>query len=334
MSNARINGPFVVGYSLCFGLMGALAVQAYIYFTTFTGDRRIIKAFVSAVLLLETLLTGVVFAGFWASSTQEFPLMVPSLLVAKPVVIAPISGLVTTLTHGFFCWRIASLRKFRLLPFPIMMVSLLQLASIIYFGVENKLYPSNESLIASPSSDSTQISTTLSPWLVIWLGSSFVCDLAITVCMILCLRPSNSHFRRNKSTMVKLTRLAVETGLVTTVAAVLELILGLAFQTSYYHIAVFYAISKLYANCLLASLNFRLVLRSQSDPNLTAILWDDGASSIQPDPQLSHVAQILARVESDIHVVADLNEIGLRKNSSSEDQTCEAYELVDKSRQV
>ena len=52
------------------------------------------------------------------------------------------------------------------------------------------------------------------------------------------LRPSNSHFRSNKSTMVKLTRLTVETGLVTTVAAVLELILGLAFQTTYYHIAL------------------------------------------------------------------------------------------------
>jgi len=38
--------------------------------------------------------------------------------------------------------------------------------------------------------------------------------------------------------MVKLTRLTIETGLVTTVAALLELILGVVFQNTYYHVAV------------------------------------------------------------------------------------------------
>ena len=52
------------------------------------------------------------------------------------------------------------------------------------------------------------------------------------------LRPSNYHFRSNKSTMVKLTRLTVETGLVTTVAALLELIIGLVFHKTNYHVAV------------------------------------------------------------------------------------------------
>ncbi|KAF8130244.1 hypothetical protein EV363DRAFT_1335571, partial [Boletus edulis] len=110
-----------------------------------------------------------------------------------------------------------------------MMVSLLQLASITIFTF----------VWASPCK-----------WT--WLGGNVVCDLAITTCMILSLRPSNSHFSSNKSTLVKLTRLTIETGLVTSVAALLELILGVV------------SISKLYANCLLASLNFRLVLRSQS----------------------------------------------------------------------
>jgi len=55
---------------------------------------------VTAVLLLETLLTGIVFAGFWVSSTQQFPAMVPSMLVAKPVVTGPISGLGEQLLDG------------------------------------------------------------------------------------------------------------------------------------------------------------------------------------------------------------------------------------------
>ncbi|KAG6374085.1 hypothetical protein JVT61DRAFT_4728 [Boletus reticuloceps] len=80
--------------------------------------------------------------------------------------------------------------------------------------------------------------------------------------------------------LVKLTRLTIETGLVTSVAALLELILGVVYEGYFYHLAVFFTISKLYANCLLASLNFRLVLRSQSDPNLTTIVWDDMASDV------------------------------------------------------
>jgi len=201
------------------------------------------------------------------------------------------------------------------------MVSLLQLASIIYFAFRDELFPSSASF--SINSSQVSVSYKLSFWLVTWLGSSVVCDLAITVCMILSLRPSRSYFSSNKSTLVKLTRLTLETGLVTTVAALLELILGLAFQTTFYHIAVFYTISKLYANCLLATLNFRLVLRSQSDPNLTAIVWDDVASNTQsrrPGFQPTDV-QILAQVESDVDMDVGLSETGPRKYSSSTDQT-------------
>ncbi|KAF8438515.1 hypothetical protein L210DRAFT_3544247 [Boletus edulis BED1] len=188
-----------------------------------------------------------------------------------------------------------------------MMVSLLQLASITIF-----------TYYAISSSN-------LSPWLVTWLGGNVVCDLAITTCMILSLRPSNSHFSSNKSTLVKLTRLTIETGLVTSVAALLELILGVVFPSSYIHIAVLLPISKLYANCLLASLNFRLVLRSQSGPNLTAIVWDDMASNVssrQRGSQPLHVTQFVARVESDAEVVVEV--CFLHPGST--------YELVERTR--
>ena len=52
------------------------------------------------------------------------------------------------------------------------------------------------------------------------------------------LNPSKSHFISNKSILVKLTRFTIETGLVTAVAALLELILGVVFDEWMYHIAV------------------------------------------------------------------------------------------------
>ena len=64
-----------------------------------------------------------------------------------------------------------------------------------------------------------------------------------------------------------------------------------------------------YSNCLLASLNFRLVLRSQSDPNRTAIVWDDQGASREPGYQPSQSIQILVQAESDTDMTIGLNEV-------------------------
>jgi len=80
-------------------------------------------------------------------------------------------------------------------------------------------------------------------------------------------------------------------------------------------------------------LNFRLVLRSQSNPNLTAIVWDDMAPN-GPSSRLcsrpSHVTQFMARVETDVDVVVDMSELGPGKNSSIANETCdlESHPLV------
>ncbi|KAF8550659.1 hypothetical protein OG21DRAFT_387555 [Imleria badia] len=309
--------------------MGSLAVQAYIYFSRFPDDRLLIKTLVTSILVLETSMTALTFYTFWTPLTVGSDLsssapMAPQLIYTFQA-LAPITGLeVTTLTHGFYCWRISFIRKSRLLSFPIMMVSLLQLTSVIYLAFIQNFFPSKESFgntLFSP------VTYKLSPWLVTWLGSSVFCDSAITISMILILRPSKSYFNNNKSTLVKLTRLTVETGLVTTIAAILELILGVVYKDNFNHIAVFYVISKLYANCLLASLNFRLVLRDQSEPSLTTIVWDDLALSTQskqPGSQPIHV-QFL---ESGVDMVNDLNRVDPRRNNAIEDQTCEMYELL------
>ena len=52
------------------------------------------------------------------------------------------------------------------------------------------------------------------------------------------LRPSKSNFGSNRSNLVKLTRFTIETGLVTTMAAFLELLLGIVFLENLYHVAV------------------------------------------------------------------------------------------------
>ncbi|KAF8833193.1 hypothetical protein BDN67DRAFT_1017846 [Paxillus ammoniavirescens] len=116
------------------------------------------------------------------------------------------------------------------------------------------------------------------------------------------LRPSKQLFQSNKSSLVKLTRLTIETGLVTTLAALFELIMGIVFADTMYHIAVSVPPNPD------ASLNFRLVLWNPSNPQTTVVMWDDSTSDSQPRlprSRAAHVMQFLANVQTDVESVVD-----------------------------
>ncbi|KAF9221714.1 hypothetical protein BS17DRAFT_768380 [Gyrodon lividus] len=141
--------PQVVWYTLCFGLMGVLAVQGLVYFTRFTEDRTAVKALVIVILVLETLMTIFAFHEFWMASTHfdnEY-FFTQTLMLWSYTALAPMTGLV------------------------VMTLSLLQLASIIYLDLT--------------LNSSTERAFTISLFLVTWLGSSAICDLTITICMML-----------------------------------------------------------------------------------------------------------------------------------------------------
>ncbi|KIJ61893.1 hypothetical protein HYDPIDRAFT_115393 [Hydnomerulius pinastri MD-312] len=207
------------------------------------------------------------------------------------------TGLVTTLTHGFFCWRIWVLRRSLLVLVLVMTVSLVQFASLTNLGFTNGLLPYDYG-------NSVAIGAAISPFIGAWLGGSLFCDLTITIYMILGLRKSRSQFHSTRLAFAMLTRLTIETGLITTTAALVELVLGTVYPDTMYHIAVFYTISKLYANCLLASLNFRLVLRDSSDSHIMVAVWDGSRLGLQteerPQPQGSNAMHITAKVRTDV----------------------------------
>jgi len=155
---------------------------------------------------------------------------------------------------------------------------------------------------------------------------------------MLSFRPSQSRFRNSKSMLIKLTRFTIETGLITTIAAIVELIIGILYKDLIAHVAVFYTLSKLYSNCLLASLNFRLVLRNPQNMNLTEIVQNDLASnpSRRWDTQSGHVVRSYPGAESVMDITADPHEsqLGLGRSGSIEDHVCEVHELRDLSTRV
>ncbi|KAH7906997.1 hypothetical protein BJ138DRAFT_1161216 [Hygrophoropsis aurantiaca] len=253
------DAPIVFGYAISFGLFGILFVQTFIYHTRFPNDTLSMKIYVWFVVLLECLSCAIGLYSLWMASEMHcfscIPFALPNVNISNVdatvaiviaaqwswLALAALTGLISFMVHGFFCWRIHVIGKSIYLPIFIMLVSLTQFGLIVVAGngplVDDLIYR------------------------YLWLGGSLVCDVLITceTIRLLLKRNSASGFKETRSLVVKLIKLTIETGMVTTVAVLLELLLA-RFLGPTDHLAVYFSISRLYANCLLATLNARLVI--------------------------------------------------------------------------
>ncbi|KAH0829162.1 hypothetical protein J3R83DRAFT_2671 [Lanmaoa asiatica] len=231
-------GPFVFGYVFCFGLMGVLSVQCFFYFRKFPRDQIGTKLLVALVLFLESLITLFALHGFWISvivQSSDLSAIVGAGIGGKYLSPAPIwsfvgmailTGLVSSITHGFFCWRIWIFRQSQVVPVLVMMVSLLQCAMVCYGSIKYGLVPDLTASHPMPF------------YVPLWLCGSLVCDLTITAYMTTILLRGRSGLKSTQSILTKVIKLNLEAGLVTTTAAVVELILAIAFRVTMYHLAV------------------------------------------------------------------------------------------------
>ncbi|KAG8221285.1 hypothetical protein J3R82DRAFT_1451 [Butyriboletus roseoflavus] len=194
-------GPFVFGYAFSFVLMGVLSAQCceqialrnqldldtekktVCYFRKFPDDRVGTKILVALILFLESLITIFALHGFWASvivrgsdlsaivGTGIGGQYLSSTPIWSFVAIAILTGLVSSITHAFCCWRIWIVGQSLVVPVFVMMVSLIQCAMVSYGAVKYGLVPDLTAKHPMPF------------YVPLWLSSSLVCDLAITTSM-------------------------------------------------------------------------------------------------------------------------------------------------------
>ncbi|KAH7907512.1 hypothetical protein BJ138DRAFT_494847 [Hygrophoropsis aurantiaca] len=297
--------PLVIGYSLSFCLMGFLTLQTYIYFKRFSTDPIRLRAFVWVLFVTELLITGFTLHGFWVGAINNSLMIIVGitledvkfLVLWSLKALACLTGFVSFITHGFFCWRIWCLKRSCLIPIFVMMISLLQFSMVAYGGIMYGLCPTmNIGDFYNPNFEFS---------IPIWLSGSLMCDTIITIYMVTILHQegAKSSFQSTKSLSTKLIKLTIETGLVTTLAAVTELILATVLSETVWHLAVFYTISKLYANCVLANLNSRKALKDSENDHATFL------SSVQANtsnPALinkrPHVMKIMKTMETDVEM--------------------------------
>ncbi|KDR84327.1 hypothetical protein GALMADRAFT_111602 [Galerina marginata CBS 339.88] len=244
-------GPMLIGVFVNMILYGILIMQTYHYYQTFKRDAPWIKYLVLYLFILESLNTGCDMAMMWEPLIEKFgqpPKYFPTLFAAEPIVMVAVS----TPIQIFFAWRIKLLTKSNILALIIVALSIVSLAGGTYTTVlivKIKLFARKPEL----------------HWpALVWFLSATVADVMITTVLVMTLSKRKTGFVATDDAVSKIIRMTVQTGMITAFFALGDVIFFMTLPHAALNFLWDLALSKLYANCLLSTLNARESLQDLS----------------------------------------------------------------------
>ncbi|KAJ8456465.1 hypothetical protein ONZ45_g18709 [Pleurotus djamor] len=230
-------GPLALGYMFGCGLYGMLIVQMSVYTTHFSKDGVWMKALVWTVFFLETMFTLFTAIAAWNNFGANWGDVQTLYTIDWSWDPLPITNaLVASIVQIFFAWRIWRLSKKLWVSVPIVLVSLLQLSAATYYDA--MVIKNNNSILALLS---------LGDFVDLWLVSSAVCDVLISAAMITILARASARtsFSRSSASLNQVIKFTVETGFVTTIGAIIELILWRTMSENSFHFIFFLTLGRL-----------------------------------------------------------------------------------------
>ncbi|KAF7348028.1 hypothetical protein MSAN_01755200 [Mycena sanguinolenta] len=294
-----ITGPVVLGYMWSYCLYGMLIVQVYLYSEMFPNDSRGIKAFVWSMFFLETVFTLLITIAAWNDYGPGWgDIDTLSIFDWSWDPLPPLSGFLAGMAQSFYIWRISKLTKKRWVLVLIASVMITQVTVAFYYGIR----------VALEGRTSTQLFA-LSPEITLWLIGSAVCDVSITVTLVIILsaQKRRTSFQRTTGVINKLIRFSVETGCVTSVGAIIDVTLWLTTKEWNFHLIAFLVLGKLYSNVLMATLNCRAPLFRSHSETTTAM----PQSSLWAEPRLkpTHESRPAVHISRNTDVTRDTDTI-------------------------
>ena len=243
-------GPFLLGTFVNMILYGILVVQTYFYYQTYKKDTPWIKYLVLYVFLVETINTGCDMAMIYQPLIIDFGLpdatkYFPRMFAAEPVVIIAVS----TPIQLFFAWRIKLLTKSNVLFGVITLFSLASAVGGTWTTiriVQVKLFSRKPELHTSA---------------LVWFLAAVVADFLITTILVMNLSKRKTGFSQTDDAIAKIIRMTVQTGMLTAFFAVGDVVFFMTLPHTALNFLWDLALSKLYANCLLSTLNARSQLQ-------------------------------------------------------------------------
>ncbi|KAI0049997.1 hypothetical protein FA95DRAFT_699318 [Auriscalpium vulgare] len=274
--DATMGGLFI-GIIVGATLWGITALQTWYYYREYPNDPWHFQLLVGLVFTLDTVHQ--IFISHTGYSYLVSNFFNPAYLEHVTWSILAevlISGVVAVLVQSFFVGRIYTLSKKNLYVTGVVVILILA-----QFGV-TLAYCSR----AFTMSTYTQIATIKGLSMAI-NGTTAATDLAIAVVLCSLLHKSRTGFRRSDTLINKLIIFTVNTGLLTSLDAICSLATIAALPDKFVYISFFFALSRLYANSLLATLNARA--RFRGDSEVTSSISLSAINNVRPGAVLESV---------------------------------------------
>ncbi|KAF8152802.1 hypothetical protein K438DRAFT_1987814 [Mycena galopus ATCC 62051] len=268
-------GPILVGTQLNWALLGVLLLQVFGFYRRFSKERTGIKALVCWLLFLDLAQTA--FTSHFAFEALASRWGDPAVFVQLPwssCSIPVLTGLISASVQIFFAWSVYFFDKSRTSLSSshwlvrriyaleghknryifgvcglIVILALMQGLSAVVNGVREG--------ISSQLADFLQLVIGVK----IWLIGSAVCDVVIAGTMIFILTKYRkmTPWKKTDTIITKLIYHTVETGAVTAIIAILDMVLFLIYPQYLFHVVPSFILGKIYSNVVLATLNARTI---------------------------------------------------------------------------
>ncbi|PCH33065.1 hypothetical protein WOLCODRAFT_147172 [Wolfiporia cocos MD-104 SS10] len=282
-------GPLLLGLVFSATFFGITLLQTYQYYDRYWNDTKWLKSFVAVIRsviaysivhafktqfilsILDALQLMTVIHANWWYLIQNYG--DPDALGMVPWSLGLETGLTSSIgfcVQGFFAMRVWILSHgSRVVTGLIALFTIAQFALGIYYTAREFV----SSRISEESNTNmrvirqrTALAAAIQP--IIWastsaLACSIAGDVLITVSMCFFLYRSRSGVAKTDKMIHVLIKYTVNTGLITTIAAVCTITLSEVLPNSYWDTISYFVVSKCYVNSTLATLNAREKLRNQ-----------------------------------------------------------------------
>ncbi|KAF8212604.1 hypothetical protein K438DRAFT_1804846 [Mycena galopus ATCC 62051] len=245
-------GALLVGTLLSFVLFGVTTTQTYFYSGRFPNDSRNMKLLVACVWTLE--LGHVICIGhtLYVLAVTDFDhperlSMFPQSMGASTL----FNALVAMCVQGYFSFRIYRLGKRLYIPL------LTWTLSFLFLGGSTVIFAVGQRTVSFSLFDARW------GWLfdTLWAVAA-ANDLIIAVVLVFWLVKKRDESEYMTHVLDKIIAWTIETGVITSAAAIMNLICFMTMKDSFVWIAWYVVTARLYSNSFLASLNSRGTLRT------------------------------------------------------------------------
>ncbi|KAF9459785.1 hypothetical protein BDZ94DRAFT_1267366 [Collybia nuda] len=249
-------GPMLIGAFLNMILYGVVVAQMFTYYQSCKNDSLWIKNLVFYLFITETINTGLDMAVMYEPlvikfGTDESTTFFPLMLASGPIMIIAVS----TPVQLFIAWRIMKISKSNFVSGTISILAATSCAGGIWTAITISLIRrfDRKSEIRPPA--------------LLWFVTAAAADILITATLTRFLYKRKTGYAKTDSAISRIISLTLQTGFITAIAALADLVFFLVLPHTNLNFIWEFALTKLYSNSLMSTLNARAAWNYQLPNN-------------------------------------------------------------------